>query len=96
MYLSPGAYVEPRNRGDQSMRPGLDLDYDSADLEAYAKITCPEGVDRKDVLTKEFVKRFDLVVVMHLPRWIIGNAAALEGTPVIWRTIGQSISNRRG
>jgi hypothetical protein len=92
--FSPGAYVEPANPGDASLRPGLfDLKYDPDDVVAYHALKCPVGVDRKDCLTREFVKRFDLVIVMHMPRWITGNWTAFLGTPVIWRTIGQSIVN---
>lgn len=94
--FSPGAYCEPRNVGDTSLRPGIDMDYDQGDKEAWSKVTnsTPPGEDGKDHLTKEFVDRFDCVVVMHIPRWIINNWEAMKHKPVIWRTIGQSISAR--
>ncbi len=91
--FSPGAYVEPRNPGDASLRPGLmDIQYDPADVAAWNALGQP-GRDNKECLTKEFVDRFDVVVVMHLPQWISKNWAAIKHKPVVWRTIGQSISN---
>lgn len=91
--FSPGAYVEPKNPGDMSLRPGLrQIVYDLEDLERYNAIQVPDGTDRKDKLTKEFVDRFDLVINMHIPRWIKNNWDAIKHKPVVWRTIGQSIS----
>lgn len=91
--FSPGAYVEPANPGDASLRPGIPgLVYDPADMEAYHKLGKP-GIDNKDLLTKEFVDRFDAVIVMHMPRWVQNNWEAMKHKPVIWRTIGQSIRN---
>lgn len=91
--FSPGAYVEPLNPGDMSLRPGLSqIVYDREDLERFHAIEVPEGVDRKDRLTKEFVDRFDLVIDMHIPRWIKNNWEAIKHKPVVWRTIGQSVS----
>lgn len=90
--FSPGAYVEPRNPGDASLRPGLaQIEYDPDDVRAYHSMPCTPGVDHKDMLTKEFVDRFDIVLVMHLPRWIYLNWNNIKHKPVIWRTIGQSI-----
>lgn len=91
--FSPGAYVEPKNPGDASLRPGLNINYDPGDVEAWSAIPCEPGRDKKDVLTKAFVDRFDAVVVMHLPRWISLNWEAMKHKPVVWRTIGQSISH---
>lgn len=91
--FSPGAYVEPRNPGDASLRPALDIDYEPEDIEAWHKFQVP-GEDGKDRLTKEFVDRFDVVIVMHLPRWIINNWDAIKHKPVVWRTIGQSVEAR--
>ena len=92
--FSPGAYVEPDNPGDDSLRPGIDgLTYDPDILEQFHKIGSQHpGDDAKDFLTKEFVSNFDCVIVMHLPRWIGRNWEALKGTRVIWRTIGQSVA----
>ena len=90
--FSPGAYVEPANPGDPTMRPGLlDIKYDQEHIDKYHPL-CDEGrADGKERLTKEFVDMFDCVIVMHLPRWISKNWEAIKHKPVIWRTIGQSI-----
>ena len=90
--FSPGAYVEPDNPGDPTMRPGIpDLSYDPDDVAAFHALAVP-GIDNKELLTKEFVDRFDVVFVMHVPKWIQKNWQAISHKPVIWRTIGQSIS----
>lgn len=93
--FSVGSYVEPRNPGDPTMRPAMDFDYDPADVAAWHQLVCSKckpGEDGKDHLTKEFVERFDLTIIMHIPRWITNNWEAISCKPVLWRTIGQSIS----
>lgn len=93
--FSPGAYVCNENRGDQSLRPSIPgLTYHSEWTEYWAKHDqVHPTVDGKDYLTKEFVDKFDAVIVMHLPRWIINNWPVMKHKRVVWRTIGQSISN---
>lgn len=93
--FSPGAYVEPLNPGDASLRPGIPgLEYDPNIVEQWHRLSSAHpGEDGKDHLTKEFVDNFDVIVVMHLPRWIERNWDAMKHKTVIWRTIGQSISN---
>lgn len=92
--FSPGAYVEPANPGDASLRPGIDgLTYDPDVVEQYHRLAGQfPGQDTKDHLTKEFVDNFDCVVVMHMPRWIERNWEAMKHKRVIWRTIGQSVA----
>lgn len=93
--FSPGAYVCPQNRGDQCLRPDIPgLVYDPSVVEQYHQIgiTHP-GEDGKDHLTKEFVDNFDVVIVMHMPRWIQKNWQAIKHKRVIWRTIGQSVTS---
>lgn len=90
--FSPGAYVEPRNVGDSTLRPTIPtLVYDPDDLEKFHKLGV-HGGDNKDHLTKEFVDSFDIVLIMHLPRWIVNNWDAMKHKHVVWRTIGQSIA----
>jgi hypothetical protein len=90
--FSAGAYLDPQNPGD-GMRPPLDgVVCDPADVAAWHEIPCTAGKDRRSCLTKSFVNRFDLVIVMHLPEWIESNWRAMSDRPVIWRTIGQSIT----
>lgn len=93
--FSPGAYVEPANPGDASLRPGINnLNYDPEIREQYRVIDdAHPGKDGKEFLTKEFVDNFDCVIVMHLPRWIEKNWEVMKHKTVIWRTIGQSVSH---
>jgi hypothetical protein len=80
--FSHGAYVDPRHPGD-NMRPPLDWDPDP-ELVAMAKRW------EKENLSKEFVDKFDIVFVMHIPRWISYNWPVMKHKIVIWRTTGQS------
>jgi hypothetical protein len=91
--FSPGAYVEPANPGDASLRPGVPgLVYDPYIVEQYHKLSGKRpGLDFKDSLSKEFVSNFDCIIAMHIPRWIENNWNAFAGKRVIWRTIGQSV-----
>jgi glycosyltransferase involved in cell wall biosynthesis len=93
--FSPGAYIDPGNPEANFMRPNIPgLVYNPDVLEQFHKIAgSVPGKDAKDYLTKEFVDNFDCVIVMHLPRWISGNWEAIRHKRVIWRTIGQSITN---
>jgi hypothetical protein len=93
--FSPGAYVEPANPGDASLRPDIPgLVYDPDILEQFHAIGARHpGKDAKDHLTKEFVDNFDCVIVMHIPRWISKNWHAIKHKRVIWRTIGQSLQH---
>lgn len=92
--FSPGAYVEPANPGDTTLRPGVPgLVYDPNLVDQWHQLcNMHSGHDGKDHLTKEFVDNFDAVVVMHMPRWITNNWEAIKHKRVIWRTIGQSIT----
>lgn len=91
--FSPGAYVEPDNPGDASLRPPIpELQYDEDILKQWHRLAGQHpGKDTKDYLTKEFVDNFDCVIVMHLPRWVQRNWDAMKHKRVIWRTIGQSV-----
>jgi hypothetical protein len=89
----PGAYVSEENKGDLNLRPGLPKceNYDEL-MEEWHKLGVP-GKDNKECLTVDYVKRFDLVIVMHLPQWVHVNWETFKksGVPVVWRTIGQSV-----
>lgn len=92
--FSPGAYVEPANPGDASLRPGIPgLVYNPDTLAAFHALGKP-GIDNKELLTKSFVDRFDAVVVMHIPKWITINWEAMKHKTVVWRTIGQALSHQ--
>lgn len=95
--FSPGAYLDPATGGG-GMRPPLpQLNYDPEVVRAFDDLGKANhekgifGVDNKELLTKDFVNRFDAVMVMHVPHWISNNWHAIKHKPVIWRTIGQSI-----
>lgn len=93
--FSPGAYVEPQNRGDQCLRPGIPgLIYNPDVVQQYHRIGAQfPGQDGKKHLTREFVDNFDAVIVMHIPEWIEVNWEAMKHKRVIWRTIGQSVAS---
>lgn len=87
-----GAYVDPSTPHDDKRPaiPGMTIKKDW--LEQYGKLAEP-GVDGRDHLTKSFVDNFDIVIVMHLPKWISGNWEAIKHKRVVWRTIGQSVAS---
>jgi hypothetical protein len=93
--FSPGSYVCPQNRGDNNLRPDISgLVYNQDILQQYHHIGGQHpGEDAKDYLTVDFVKNFQVVIVMHMPRWIELNWQVFKqaGVRVIWRTIGQSV-----
>ena len=80
--FSHGAYVNPRISGD-GMRPPLDWDADPELIELAKKC-------EKEQLSKELVDKFDAIMVMHVPAWIIYNWGIFKDKIVIWRTTGQS------
>lgn len=88
--FSTGDYMQPEVATARlrpsliTMRPNLD------DVEAYRSMA-PTGYDPRECLTREFVDRFDVVLVMHKPEWIVRNWEAIRHRSVVWRTIGQSL-----
>ena len=89
--FSPSSYFNPRNPDTMALRPGIDMEVDEADQVAWHVLgQAHPGLDIRNHLTKEFVDRFDVVIVMHLPQWITKNWDAMCHKLVIWRTIGQS------
>lgn len=73
------------------LRPSLPRPAASADDAAAFQALAQPGRPILDCLTREFVDRFDAVLVMHMPEKIIANWEAMRNTTVIWRTIGQSV-----
>jgi hypothetical protein len=90
----PGAYTANENADALNLRPGLKRcnNFDSL-MEEWHKLGKP-GIDNKECLTVEFVKKFDAVIIMHLPLWVHINWPVFKAAniPIIWRTIGQSIA----
>lgn len=93
--FSPGAYVEPQNRGDGWLRPSIPgLVYNQDIVQQYHRIGAQfPDQDGKRHLTREFVDNFDVVIVMHIPEWIEVNWEVMKHKRVIWRTIGQSVAS---
>jgi glycosyltransferase involved in cell wall biosynthesis len=90
--FSPGAYFTPEDPGEASMRPGLyNLDYNPEDVELWNKLS-KKGIDTKNLISKEFFDRFDLVIIMHLPEWVKNNWERMKHKPIVLRTIGQFIA----
>lgn len=92
----PDSFVEKLNPGDPSLRPQIEvlpehLENYRLDMEAFHKCGSP-GINNKENLSVEFLKRFDAVVVMHVPDWVSKNWARFQeaGVSVILRCIGQN------
>ena len=83
--FSHGAYLDP-NKPDDPMRPGFPGRKDEKMIE-LAKI------HPKEKLTKEMIDPYDVIVVMHVPKWIIYNWELFKNKTVIWRCNGQSCQN---
>lgn len=85
--FSPGAYVTDT---ETQLRPHLSTTTPEI-MEQYDKIGADHpGEDAKEYLTQEFVNNFDVILVMHLPRWISKNWLDIKHKTVVWRSIGQS------
>ncbi len=86
-YFALGSYVNPRQPVDP-IRPALDKD---PDPELYHM-----APPRED-MPQEFLEKFDVIMVMDghpVPTWIGNNWEKMKDKRVIWRTIGQSTSQR--
>lgn len=79
-YFSLGSYIDP-GRPVDPIRPSLKHRPD----EWYI-----QNAPMREKLTPEFIERFDTIIVMHVPQWIIANWPVIKHKRVIWRTIGQS------
>lgn len=79
-YFSLGSYVNPQHPVD-SIRPSL-----SHKPDEWLMSNAPD----RNNLPQEFIDKFDVIMVMHIPEWIINNWDKFKGKRVIWRTIGQS------
>lgn len=97
--FSPGSFVEPANRGDQNLRPTIaGLANEPEDVRLYHACAV-DGRDNKSNLSHELVARFQVLIFMHMPEWVISNWPVLRpfiqrGGRVIWRTIGQAVSHQ--
>ena len=91
----PGAAVCEANQGDHGLRPGIKKCANYDDLMTEWHTFGKAGYDNKERMTAAFIKKFDLVIVMHIPKWISVNWPVFKesGVPIVWRTIGQSVWN---
>lgn len=82
-YFSLGSYVRPTAPADP-IRPSLKH---TPDETLYSVLP-----DNKEALRIDFIKKFDVIIIMHVPEWIEKNAEVFKKAKkrVIWRTIGQS------
>lgn len=89
-----GGYIDPEVPHVKIRPPIMGMKVDQ-DLKTMYYDICNKhpGFDGRNFLTKEFVDKFDAIVIMHLPDWIKNNWENLKHKPVIWRTIGQSVAS---
>lgn len=80
-YFSLGSYILPWQPVDP-IRPALTFH----PHESFYAHPAPE----RNKLTPAFVEPFDVIIVMHVPDWIIENWPNIKHKRVVWRSIGQS------
>lgn len=79
-YFSLGSYINPQSPVDP-IRPALRHQPDE-----WLRLNAPDRMN----MPKEFIDKFDTIIVMHVPEWIEKNWEVIKHKTVIWRTIGQS------
>jgi len=79
-WFSLGSYVVPTKPVD-SIRPPIRY---------YPDEWLTHNTPPRDNIPKEFLDKFDTIVVMHVPGWIVQNWDKFKDKRVVWRTIGQS------
>ena len=82
--FSMGSYINPATPHDLK-RPPIEGKYED-------HLVSVSNLHSKDNLHADLVDPFDVVIVQHVPEWIINNWDILKKKKVIWRTIGQSIA----
>jgi glycosyltransferase involved in cell wall biosynthesis len=82
--FSLGTYSDPASKG--GFRRPLRRFFTEGDYEAF-RASASSGPLQID---PEFAKRFDVAIVNHIPEWIEPTIQAMNGRPVIYRTLGQS------
>jgi glycosyltransferase involved in cell wall biosynthesis len=78
-----GAYMNPLTPSDPK-RPGFKADIQQHLMDVAAQCS-------KDNIHPELIEWADIIIVMHIDRWIISNWKEIRKKIVIWRTIGQSV-----
>jgi len=80
--FSHGVYANPNRPGDIK-RPPIKGKFDHH----LVYLSYRYG---KEKLPREFTKPFDVIMVQHVPDWVILNWEVMKDKIVIWRSIGQS------
>jgi len=92
--FSPGAYWHPATGGGGMRPPMPDLQYDPEMVEMWQKLEeARPGQDGKTYITREIADKFDVIIAMHVPKYITENWVNIRHKRVIWRTIGQSVAS---
>ena len=87
--FSHGAYM--RFNQPSEMRPAICAEDKTDEKLLLQAVNCT-----KESLSQEFIDNFDVILVMHIPTWIMDNWPKIKDKIVIWRTIGQSTSDVEG
>lgn len=80
--FSHGVYANPNSPSDIK-RPAIKGKFDH-------HLTYLAYRYGKEKLPREFTKPFDVIMVQHVPDWVINNWEVMKDKIVIWRSIGQS------
>ena len=84
--FSLGDYSHPAVPGVK-FRPGLQSFFHEGDWDAFTK-SGSMLADR--LVTREFARNFDVVIVNHFVDWIVRNLDAFGDMPIVYRSLGQS------
>ena len=80
--FSFGAYVNPQAPQDIK-RPATEAKYNEHLTSLATRFS-------KDDLHEEMIEWADVIIIQHVPEWIVNNWEKIKHKKVIWRTIGQS------
>jgi predicted protein tyrosine phosphatase len=81
--VSYGAYSNPKQAG--LLRPSIpNLFFNEELFQCILQSS-------KDHLHDKLIEWADIIIVMHIDKWIFSNLERLKGKRVVWRSIGQSI-----
>ena len=81
---SMGSYLNPASPHDIK-RPALEGKYDD-------HFVSVRNVHSQDNLHPDQIEPMDIIIVDHVPEWIVNNWEKIKHKKVIWRSIGQSIA----
>lgn len=82
-------------KASQAFRPeidfGSDLNFFMSEFKRLGGYFSPDEDCTKSIIPKSFIELFDVVIVMHEPKFLTHFWDQLSCRPVIWRTIGVDI-----